>query len=111
MNLRFAPNLSMLWAGLTLADLFERAAKAGFGAVELWWPGDSGAAAFAAPDGAAQRPPACRTARPRPGRPLLRPGPGAASSLEDDGFPVFASVSVATCCTPIALTGSSAPPP
>ncbi len=28
MNLRFAPNLSMLWAGLALADRFERAAQA-----------------------------------------------------------------------------------
>jgi hydroxypyruvate isomerase len=35
----FAPNLSMLWADLPLADRFERAARAGFGAVELWWPG------------------------------------------------------------------------
>ena len=35
----FAPNLSMLWAYLPLADRFERAARAGFGAVELWWPG------------------------------------------------------------------------
>ena len=38
MTLRFAPNLSLLWAGLPLADRFERAAAAGFGAVELWWP-------------------------------------------------------------------------
>jgi hydroxypyruvate isomerase len=29
----------MLWADLPLADRFERAARAGFGAVELWWPG------------------------------------------------------------------------
>jgi hydroxypyruvate isomerase len=35
----FAPNLSMLWADLPLADRFELAARAGFGAVELWWPG------------------------------------------------------------------------
>jgi len=40
MALRFAPNLSLLWAGLPLADRFERAAAAGFDAVELWWPGD-----------------------------------------------------------------------
>jgi hydroxypyruvate isomerase len=35
----FAANLSMLWADLPLAERFERAARAGFGAVELWWPG------------------------------------------------------------------------
>ena len=35
----FAANLSMLWAELPLAERFERAARAGFGAVELWWPG------------------------------------------------------------------------
>ncbi|MGO9503296.1 MAG: hydroxypyruvate isomerase family protein [Streptosporangiaceae bacterium] len=35
----FAPNLSMLWADLPLPERFERAARAGFGAVELWWPG------------------------------------------------------------------------
>lgn len=35
----FAPNISMLWADLPLADRFERAARAGFSAVELWWPG------------------------------------------------------------------------
>jgi hydroxypyruvate isomerase len=29
----------MLWPELPLADRFERAAEAGFGAVELWWPG------------------------------------------------------------------------
>jgi hydroxypyruvate isomerase len=39
----FAPNLSLLWAGLPLADRFERAARAGFTAVELWWPGDEAA--------------------------------------------------------------------
>ena len=44
MPLRFAANLSMLWAGLPLPDQFERAARAGFGAVELWWPGDADAA-------------------------------------------------------------------
>jgi hydroxypyruvate isomerase len=46
MELRFAPNLSLLWAGLPLADRFERAAAAGFGAVELWWPGDDDALAL-----------------------------------------------------------------
>ena len=46
MTLRFAPNLSLLWAGLPLADRFERAAAAGFGAVELWWPGDDDALAL-----------------------------------------------------------------
>ena len=35
----FAPNISLLWADLPLADRFERAARAGFRAVELWWPG------------------------------------------------------------------------
>jgi hydroxypyruvate isomerase len=44
MTLRFAPNLSLLWAGLPLPERFERAARAGFGAVELWWPGDADAA-------------------------------------------------------------------
>ncbi len=44
MPLRFAANLSMLWAGLPLPDQFARAARAGFGAVELWWPGDADAA-------------------------------------------------------------------
>jgi hydroxypyruvate isomerase len=39
----FAPNLSMLWADLPLPDRFERAARAGFGAVELWWPGAAAA--------------------------------------------------------------------
>ena len=44
MTLLFAPNLSMLWTDLPLADRFEAAARAGFGAVELWWPGDAAAA-------------------------------------------------------------------
>jgi hydroxypyruvate isomerase len=39
----FAANLSMLWPDLPLADRFERAARAGFGAVELWWPGAAAA--------------------------------------------------------------------
>jgi hydroxypyruvate isomerase len=43
MTVRFAPNLSLLWAGLPLPDRFERAARAGFDAVELWWPGDGDA--------------------------------------------------------------------
>ncbi len=38
-----APNLSMLWAALPLPERFERAAAAGFGAVELWWPGEADA--------------------------------------------------------------------
>lgn len=38
-----APNLSLLWAGLPMEERFERAAGAGFGAVELWWPGDADA--------------------------------------------------------------------
>jgi hydroxypyruvate isomerase len=48
----FTPNLSMLWAGLPLAARFERAAEAGFHAVELWWPGDE--AARSLPDLAAK---------------------------------------------------------
>jgi hydroxypyruvate isomerase len=36
---QFAANLSMLWADLPLDERFGRAAGAGFGAVELWWPG------------------------------------------------------------------------
>jgi hydroxypyruvate isomerase len=39
----FAANLSTLWAELPLAGSFERAAQAGFGAVELWWPGAAAA--------------------------------------------------------------------
>jgi len=39
----FAANLSILWPELPLADRFERAARAGFGAVELWWPGTAAA--------------------------------------------------------------------
>jgi hydroxypyruvate isomerase len=38
-SLRFAANLSLLWAGVPLAASVERAARAGFTAVELWWPG------------------------------------------------------------------------
>ncbi len=44
MTLRFAANLSILWPGLPLGERFERAARAGFSAVELWWPGDDEAA-------------------------------------------------------------------
>jgi hydroxypyruvate isomerase len=39
MTLRFSANLSLLWADLPLPERFERAAAAGFSAVELWWPG------------------------------------------------------------------------
>lgn len=39
MSLRFSANLSMLWSDLPLAERFQRAAAAGFGAAELWWPG------------------------------------------------------------------------
>ena len=39
----FVPNISLLWADLPLADRFERAARAGFSAVELWWPGTEAA--------------------------------------------------------------------
>jgi hydroxypyruvate isomerase len=44
MTLRFSPNLYLLWADLPLPERFARAAGAGFGAVELWWPGDDDAA-------------------------------------------------------------------
>jgi hydroxypyruvate isomerase len=44
----FAANLSILWPDLPLEDRFERAARAGFGAVELWWPGDAAARALPA---------------------------------------------------------------
>lgn len=40
----FAANLSMLWDGLPLAQKCERASRAGFGAIELWWPGAAEAA-------------------------------------------------------------------
>jgi hydroxypyruvate isomerase len=43
MTLRFEPNLSILWPGRPLPERFARAADAGFGAVELWWPGDEDA--------------------------------------------------------------------
>jgi hydroxypyruvate isomerase len=43
MALRFEPNLSILWPGRPLPERFARAADAGFGAVELWWPGDADA--------------------------------------------------------------------
>jgi len=39
----FAANLSILWPELPLADRFERAARAGFSAVESWWPGTADA--------------------------------------------------------------------
>jgi hydroxypyruvate isomerase len=41
MRVRLSPNLSMLWTDLPLAGRFERAAAAGFAAVELWWPGEA----------------------------------------------------------------------
>jgi hydroxypyruvate isomerase len=44
MTFRFSPSLSLLWADLPLPERFARAAAAGFGAVELWWPGDEQAA-------------------------------------------------------------------
>jgi hydroxypyruvate isomerase len=43
MTLRFEPNLSILWPDRPLPERFARAADAGFGAVELWWPGDEDA--------------------------------------------------------------------
>lgn len=44
MSARLAPNLSLLWTDLPLAQRFDRAAAAGFDAVELWWPGNELAA-------------------------------------------------------------------
>ncbi|HUA30301.1 MAG TPA: TIM barrel protein [Streptosporangiaceae bacterium] len=44
----FAANLSILWPDVPLAKRFERAARAGFGAVELWWPGEADARALPA---------------------------------------------------------------
>ena len=44
MSLRYSANLSILWPALPLAERFQRAAAAGFDAVELWWPGDADAA-------------------------------------------------------------------
>jgi hydroxypyruvate isomerase len=41
--LLFAANLSLLWAGLPLEDRFERCARAGLRAAELWWPGSADA--------------------------------------------------------------------
>jgi hydroxypyruvate isomerase len=41
--LRLAANLSLLWADRPLAERVQRAAAAGFGAVELWWPGHADA--------------------------------------------------------------------
>jgi hydroxypyruvate isomerase len=37
--LRFCANLSMLFKEVPLTERFGRAAEAGFGAVEFWWPG------------------------------------------------------------------------
>jgi hydroxypyruvate isomerase len=39
----FSANLSMLFTEFPFAERFDRAAQAGFGAVELWWPGYSDA--------------------------------------------------------------------
>jgi len=36
--MRFCPNLSMLFKEVDFVDRFERAADAGFAAVEFWWP-------------------------------------------------------------------------
>ena len=41
--MRVAANLSLLWATEPFADRFAAAARAGFEAVELWWPGDEDA--------------------------------------------------------------------
>ncbi|MBW3642779.1 MAG: TIM barrel protein [Actinobacteria bacterium] len=36
--MRFCPNLSMLFKDVDFVDRFQRAADAGFAAVEFWWP-------------------------------------------------------------------------
>ena len=36
--MRFCPNLSLLFKEVDFVDRFERAAEAGFAAVEFWWP-------------------------------------------------------------------------
>ena len=36
--MRFCPNLSMLFREVDFVDRFDRAASAGFSAVEFWWP-------------------------------------------------------------------------
>jgi len=41
--LLFAANLSLLWAALPMEDRFERCARAGLRAAELWWPGSADA--------------------------------------------------------------------
>lgn len=41
--LRFSANVSMLWPELPLLERFAAAARAGFRAVEVWWPGDDAA--------------------------------------------------------------------
>lgn len=42
--MRFSANISLLFAEHPFEQRFERAAAAGFEAVELWWPGDEQAA-------------------------------------------------------------------
>jgi hydroxypyruvate isomerase len=44
----FAANLSLLWADLPLEERFERCARAGLRAAELWWPGSADAEKLAA---------------------------------------------------------------
>ena len=44
----FCANLSILWPDVPLPDRFERAARAGVRAVELWWPGAADAEALPA---------------------------------------------------------------
>ena len=41
--MQLAANLSLLWAELPFEERFAAAARAGFSAVELWWPGDDDA--------------------------------------------------------------------
>src|SRR5712692_1444129 len=38
--MRFSANISILFADVPFLDRFSRAAKAGFRAVEFWWPAD-----------------------------------------------------------------------
>ena len=42
-SLKFSANLSLLWGDRPLPERFE-GGGAGFDAVELWWPGEDGAA-------------------------------------------------------------------
>ncbi|MGH2968567.1 MAG: hydroxypyruvate isomerase family protein, partial [Solirubrobacteraceae bacterium] len=38
--MRFCANVSILFKEVPFLERFERAARAGFGAVEFWWPAE-----------------------------------------------------------------------